>query len=85
MNEIVYKMTILSETKSEKPDNQRVETPFFSLLCEKPMRQGFLLIIFEGGSRKEIEGFMSSPLFLSEAAWCFVHLSADGWKEKLKP
>lgn len=55
MNEIMYKMTVLSETKSEKPDNQRVETPFFFLLCEKPMRQGFLLIIFEGGSRKEIE------------------------------
>ena len=32
MKEIMYKMTILSETKPEKPDNQRVETLFFSLL-----------------------------------------------------
>lgn len=32
MKDVIYKMTIPSETKPEKFGNQRVETPFFCLL-----------------------------------------------------
>ena len=30
MKEVMYKMAVHSETKPEKPGNQRVETPFFN-------------------------------------------------------
>lgn len=33
MKEVMYKMTILSETKPEKPGNQRVETLFLFFVC----------------------------------------------------